>query len=71
MKKTKWFPSHILPARVGVYQRVYNSGVIAFCWWDNGWSMGWQCAETAKQNRHLKSEQYGLLWRGLAQEPKP
>lgn len=70
MKKTKWFPPHIQPVRVGAYQRAYTNGVIAFCWWDNGWSMGWESVGMSKKNRHLKSQQFDLPWRGLAQEPK-
>lgn len=74
MKLTPWYPGHVKPVRVGVYERDYaenpKSSRPRFCYWDGA---AWGCYGMTKDNAKnfsLASAAQSLPWRGIAKEPK-
>jgi hypothetical protein len=64
MKLTKWYPGHIKPVRVGVYQRDYGS-YFAYCFWDGFvFSVGYLELKSFKKDS--PSPHQNLRWRGVA-----
>lgn len=69
-KLTPWFPAHIKPVHIGVYQRGHDwqrSGFRYWYWNGNFWETGgWATAELAAEHkRTLLTSQPDLEWRGL------
>lgn len=67
---TAWFPAHIKPVRVGVYETkiegLDNSGFSM--WLGNGWGFTYQCEEYARVSVGLGFKD--KIWRGLTKESK-
>lgn len=63
--RSAWFPVHIKPVRVGVYERSYNFG-IRFAYWD-GTRWGGFASTTcyAYANRDMITGHQDAAWRGL------
>jgi hypothetical protein len=70
MKKTPWFPGHVKPARVGVYERNGPAGTHSY-WTGKFWMLGAWGADAAADwdewplNAPLSSGWQDLPWRGL------
>lgn len=74
-KLTPWFPGHIKPVRVGVYQLPSGGGEkeTGFQYWNgSAWGMWTFTATTAYLFRgSLANDMYqNDKWHGLAKEPK-
>lgn len=75
MKLTPWYPGHVKPVRVGVYERDYADNLKCrrprFCYWDG---IAWNCHGTTKEHAEIfkdtPSAYQFLEWRGIAKEPK-
>lgn len=74
MKKTKWFPAHIKPVHIGVYNVWWYTNVKSefFAYWDgNCWGFMYASKEFAvfryKENKNDRHA--ALCWRGLAKKP--
>lgn len=69
---TPWFPAHVKPKHIGVYQRGYIGQIHTRFWYWNGkyWEVGgWEHADDAAKNPRGKTSQTYLAWRGLAEDP--
>lgn len=71
--ETRWFPGHVQPVRIGVYQR--SMEVIGRCWmysrWDGvQWHIQAPDVEGAEEANE-RSVYQRLPWRGLAAQPVP
>jgi hypothetical protein len=65
--RTEWFPVHIKPVHVGVYERSYQFG-IRFAHWDGHMWGGFAfCVCNALYNRDLKTAHPDAAWRGLTE----
>ena len=65
--RTAWFPVHIKPVYVGVYERSYTCG-IRFAYW-NGHAWGGFASDicTALRNSDSKTAHPDAAWRGLTE----
>lgn len=66
---TQWFDPRKkeFPVHVGVYQRQFESGCIAYNYWNGyGWCFTGSSIEAAIRQRHDYSIAQYVLWRGLA-----
>jgi len=68
MKLTKWYPGHIKPVRVGVYQKHIDFNVPYFySYWDGEfWGLISGTPSGAKKWRDLASRAQNYFWRGVA-----
>lgn len=68
-KVTPWFPCHVLPIRIGVYEIQAAGNLYRF--FDGAkWHMGASSITTAHNGRHTWLVTNNRKWRGLAKEPK-
>lgn len=68
-EKTEWFPNHIHPVRLGVYETTF--GVVkGFSYWDGSyWSaMGWDPDQAIEFSSYPGVQ--NKIWRGLTKEIK-
>lgn len=70
MKTTQWFPGHVKPVRVGVYERLYDEGreleSVIFCRFDGvRWFVCSRIAEYAATQTVESGFQGSMKWRGL------
>lgn len=67
MKTTEWFPADVDPVHVGVYQRVFASGVPRYCLWDGEY---WRGFEFTVQDaaKAAATSVPGFPWRGLTEK---
>lgn len=72
MKLTPWYPGHVKPVRVGVYERkypdIYHAAVYSK-WHGKNWGCGVYNIDQANREQSISAHQ-SLLWRGIAKEPK-
>jgi hypothetical protein len=69
-KLTPWFPGHIKPLRVGVYERQRAAFWTIFSYWDGKrWGFNHDTAADALRDRKFHSYSQGMPWRGLASDP--
>lgn len=67
---TPWYPGHVHPARIGVYQR-RSGGDPTYALWDGArWSFSAGTVARAREYDGLASLTQDRAWRGLAQEPR-
>jgi hypothetical protein len=69
MKKTKWFPANVKPAREGVYQRKYSWGVDYAYFNGRDWGVSEDTTEGAFLWRNTLSAME-CKWRGLTAPAK-
>ena len=77
-KLTEWYPGHIKPVRVGVYERDYGpteNGESIFCHWNGKrWSWGGNSVDDVQRAmsvvKEISSGRQSLPWRGLASDPE-
>ena len=72
MKLTPWYPGHVKPVRVGVYERKYrniNDNSVYSRWNGEKWFCGSFHVHFAEEDMEPSSYQ-SLPWRGIAKEPK-
>lgn len=69
--RTGWFPSHVLPARTGVYERDFGTIGIRFAYW-NGQHWGGFATKHrhATENRKFPTGHPVARWRGLSKTGK-
>ena len=73
-KLTPWFPAHVKPARVGVYEVDDQDGMIGpwYAYW-NGRRFGWRSWKGPQEAYESRFDSIGLderaIWRGLAEDP--
>ena len=70
---TKWFPAHVKPAYVGVYQ--VKSCMMTFAplyrYWDGAnWYLGDNSPRRAGRHTKITTKHNLLQWRGLKYKPK-
>ena len=70
-KLTDWISGNVKPVRVGVYQREYDSGDVAYSYWNGKfWSVYGATPEEAESWVDTPSTAQTLRWRGLARKPE-
>lgn len=71
MKLTEWYPGHIKPSRVGVYQQ-FCGNHIGYQLWDGKYWRGWWSnpIDAAESQWTPGKEFQNDKWRGLAVNPK-
>ena len=71
-KLTEWYPGHIKPVRVGVYQRLYGRVVVGFAYWNGrNWHQGeGHITGALSWVKYPTPGLPDLMWRGLAQDPE-
>lgn len=71
---TEWFPPHVKPVRVGVYEVVDSDGELGWYAFWNGKKFGYRCwksPQSAFYRRHESTWQPNFAkWRGLADNPE-
>ena len=72
MKLTPWYPGHVKPVRVGVYERDYGDDdqTPSYCYFDKVWSSYGGSVEEAESYKDYVSSEQCYPWRGIAKEPK-
>jgi len=74
-KLTPWFPAHIKPVRVGVYEIKEPDGTLFYNKWDGkNWHWGSKSKYKSEQNIHpmnvADADRLIARWRGLSQPTK-
>lgn len=59
MKRTPWYPAHIKPVRVGMYEIQVSGFVFSGYWWDG---KRWLAGENSAYSLWTQTK---LKWRGL------
>lgn len=73
---TEWYPPHIKPVRVGVYNASYVKDPGVFRYWNGKyWSSAWSRNNSQEDIEFLKNfaamDQDDIHWRGLSAAPTP
>lgn len=68
--RTAWFPTHVLPARTGVYERDFGTIGVRFAYWTGKYWGGFAMLHShAVRNRGFPTGHTVARWRGLARKP--
>lgn len=69
-KLTPWFPADAKPARIGVYQRLFDCHERYALWNGESWRFAAGSAAEAHSYARHPTTSRELPWRGLAEQPK-